>query len=119
MNRPLEAIAVPLWEDEHHGWRVGKSRVLLEMVLVAHKQGATAEDIVDMYSTLDLADVHTVLAWALRHPEDAEDYLRRRDEEAAEVRRMIEAAQTPRPGFKEELLARKARRGQGDAAPGQ
>jgi uncharacterized protein (DUF433 family) len=119
MNRPLEAIAGPLSEDEHGGLRVGKSRVLLEMVLVAHRQGATAEDITRMYSTLESADVYAVLAWALRHPADAEAYLRRREEEASEVRRKLEAAGMTRPFPKEELLARKARQEQEEAAPGQ
>jgi hypothetical protein len=72
-----------------------------------------------MYPTLELADVYAVLAWALRHPADVEAYLRRRDDEAAELRRTIEAGQPRRPGLKEELLARKARREHGDGAPGQ
>src|SRR4051812_33189054 len=57
MNLPLETIAVPLWEDEHGGWRVGRSRVQLERVIAAHRQGAAPADIVDMYPTLELADV--------------------------------------------------------------
>jgi uncharacterized protein (DUF433 family) len=119
MNRPLEAITVPLWEDEHGGLRVGNSRVLLEMVLHAHQRGESPADIVRMYSTLNAADVFAVLAWALRHPDAADAYLRRRDDEAAEVRRMLETAgMTPPPGFRKILEERKARQGRNDAAPG-
>ena len=117
MNRPVEALAVPLWEDERGGLRVGGSRVLLELVLAAHQQGATPADIVRMYSSLDLADVLVVLAWALRHPGDAADYLRRREASAAEVRRKIESLPSFRPNLKEVLLARQALREQPHDAP--
>ena len=105
MNIPLEPIAVPLWEDEHGGLRVGKSRVQLERVIAAHRQGAAPATIIDMYPTLELADVYAVLAWVLRHPAEVEAYLRRRDEQAAELRRKLEA--------------RRARQGPDDAAPAQ
>lgn len=106
MNLPIDALAVPLWEDERGGLRVGRSRVLLEMVLAAHQQGATPADIVRMYSTLDLADILVVLAWALRHPNDAADYLRRREASAAEVRRKIESLPSFRPHRKRSCLLR-------------
>ena len=99
MNLPLETIAVPLWEDEHGGWRVGRSRVQLERVIAAHRQGAAPADIVDMYPTLELADVYAVLAWVLQQPAKVEAYLRRRDERAAEVRRQLETAGLTRPGL--------------------
>jgi hypothetical protein len=34
--------------------------------------------------------VHAVLVWALRHPDDVDSYLKRRDEEATEIRRQLE-----------------------------
>jgi uncharacterized protein (DUF433 family) len=88
----LEAIPVPLRDDGHGGLRVGQTRVSFESVWYAHQQGASAAEIVQAFDTLDPADVHAVLAWALRHPEEVEAYLKRRDDEAAEVRRQLEEA---------------------------
>ena len=50
-------VAVPLWEDPPGVFRVGNSRVLLELVLSAFKRGETPESIVRSYRTLNLADV--------------------------------------------------------------
>jgi uncharacterized protein (DUF433 family) len=118
MNIPVEAVSVPLWEDEQGGLRIGESRVQLEWVLVAHAQGARPEDIVDMYSALELADVYAVLAWALRHPADVEAYQRKRDESAAAIRRKLEdAGMVPGSELKDKLLTRQAQREQGNAPP--
>src|SRR6516225_4625441 len=98
MNLTLEAIAVPLRDDGHGGLRIGQSRVSLESVWHLHQQGASAADIVRALDTLQLADVHAVLAWALRHSEDVDAYLKRRDQEADQIRRQLEQARlTPSP----------------------
>lgn len=122
MNITPTVIPVPLRDDGMGSLRVGKTRVPLESVLALHGQGQTAERIVEAFDTLELADVHAVLAWALRHPNDVAAYLKESDEQAEEVRRQLEAAgitptreQSVR--FREQLLARKAAREQGHAAP--
>src|ERR1700740_3340947 len=98
MNITLEAIAVPLRDDGQGGLRVGQTRVSLESVWLLHQQGASPAEIVRAFDTLDPADVHAILAWALRHPEDVAAYLRRRDEEAARIRLELQAAGlTPTP----------------------
>jgi uncharacterized protein (DUF433 family) len=107
MNLTPEAIPVPLRDDGHGGLRVGQTRVTLESVWHMHEQGASAADIVRAFDTLQLADVHAVLAWALRHSDDVHAYLKRRDEEAARVRRQLEeAGLTPTPEESAELKAR-------------
>jgi hypothetical protein len=50
-------LAIPLREEPPGVLRVGKSRVLLELVIHAFKAGATPEAIVQSYDTLNLADV--------------------------------------------------------------
>ncbi len=117
----LEAIPVPLREDDDGGLRIGQSRVQLDRLIAARAQGATAEDIVRMYDTLDLADVHAVLAWMLRHPEEVASYVNRREEQAAAIRQQGEdRGVVPGPEFKETLQARRAARQDRDhAAPSQ
>jgi hypothetical protein len=105
-------VAVPLREDPPGVFRVGKSRVLLELVIRAFQDGATPEAIVQSYPTLNLADVYAVVSRYLADPAPFEDYLRERDEAAEETRRRIEATQRPGPS-KEELLARARARGPG------
>lgn len=103
-------LAVPLWEDPPGVFRVGKSRVLLELVLHAFKLGETPEGIVRSYRTLQLPDVYAVIARYLADPAPFDDYLRQCDEQAEEIRRKIEAAQEPRIS-KEELLVRARAKG--------
>jgi hypothetical protein len=76
-------------------------------VIEAYQGGATPETIVQWFDSLRLADVYAVISYYLNHKPEVEDYLQRREEVAAEVRRKIEATQAARPGFREELLARR------------
>src|SRR5436853_5022102 len=99
-------IVVPLREDPPGVFRVGKSRVVLELVLRAFKAGATPEAIVQSYDTLNLADVYAVVSRYLAAPEPFEEYLRIRDEVAEKARREIEAIQGPQGNLREILLAR-------------
>ena len=92
MSLTLKAIPVPLRDDGRGGLRVGQTRVSLESVWHLHQQGASSADIVRAFDTLHLADVHAVLAWALRYAEDVDAYLKRRDEEAVQVRHQLEEA---------------------------
>src|SRR5205823_3612600 len=90
MTFPLPPIPVPLRDDGHGGLRIGSSRVTLDSVLAIREQGGHAEDIHEAFSTVPLADIHAVLAWALLHPDLVVDYLRRRDTEAEMLRRQAE-----------------------------
>src|SRR2546430_9505532 len=99
-------VAVPLREEPPGVFRVGKSRVLLELVLRAFKAGATPEAIVQSYDTLDLADVYAVVTRYLAAPAPFEDYLRQCDEAAAVTRRKIEDPQGPQGDLRAILLAR-------------
>jgi hypothetical protein len=85
---------------------VGGTRVLLELVIRAFRNGATPEAIVQAYDTLDLTDVYAVISYYLVHRVEVGDYLRHRDEDAEVIRREIEAAQPRRPDLRERLLAR-------------
>jgi len=104
-------IRVPLREDPPGVFRVGDSRVLLELVLDAFRRGESAEAIVRSYRTLRLADVYAVISRYLADPGPFDAYLRRCDEEAAAIRRQMEAAGMTGGAGKEELLARPRAKG--------
>src|SRR5215470_5866378 len=105
---PLHAEPPPLRVDEGGVVRVGKSRVSLDLVIEQYENGMTPEDLVRAYDTLDLADVHAVIAYYLRHRNEVRVYLKQREEEAEALRATIEA-ERPRVS-REELLARRAAR---------
>lgn len=119
MNMPIQAVAVPLFEDEQGGLRVTGTRVLLERIVHAFADGATPKGIVQSYDTLQLADVYAVLTWYLRHKAEVEDYLRRRAAEAETIRRTIEAKQPDRAELRARLMARRAQKEGVHASPGQ
>ena len=79
-------LAVPLWEEPPGTFRVGRSRVLLELVRRAFQRGETPEGIVRSYRSLQLADVYAIISRYLADPAPFDEYLRRCDEEAEAVR---------------------------------
>jgi uncharacterized protein (DUF433 family) len=113
------SIAVSLREDPPGVIRIGKSRVLLELVLGAFKAGATPEAIVQSYDTLQLADVYAVITRYLADPAPFEEYLRLRDEAAGETRRKIEEFQGTQSNLRAILLARAKAKEEGRAQAGQ
>lgn len=107
MAFPVQAEAPPLREDASGAVRIGGSRVLLELVVRAFQDGATPEAIVQRYPTLALPDVYAVIAYYLRHREEIEDYLARREKRAAQVQKRIETEQGDLNEIRARLLARR------------
>ena len=89
------AMDVPLRTDPNGKIRVGDTRVLLELVIYAFRQGETAEGIVDSYPTLKLADVYAVLAYYLTHRADVDAYVEHVAANAERIRKEVEANYTP------------------------
>ena len=104
-------VAVHLWEEPSGVFRVGKSRVLLELVLRAFQRGETPEGIVRSYRSLQLADVYAVISHYLANPAPFDEYLRQCDEEAEAVRRKLDSAGMTNRVSKEELQARAGAKG--------
>jgi uncharacterized protein (DUF433 family) len=106
MEMILQAEAPPLHRDSSGALRVGRSRVLLELVIWAFKDGATPEAIAQRYSTTTLVDIYAVVSYYLRHREDVEAYLAEREQRAKQVRQRIESQQGELADLRERLLAR-------------
>lgn len=98
---------IPLETDADGVVRVGGTRVTLDTVVAAFKEGATAEEIVYQYPSLSLADVYFVIGYYLQRRTDVEAYLRWRQRQANEARKQNEARFDPH-GIRDRLLARRA-----------
>lgn len=83
---------IPLVVDRHGVARVGGTRVTLDTVVGAFKDGATAERIVEQYPTLKLANVYFVIGFYLAHAEYVDKYLERGAEVACRIRKEIDDA---------------------------
>ena len=102
----ITAKPIPLEAGADGVVRVGGTRVTLDTVVMAFKEGATAEEIVYQYPSLDLADVYAVIAYYLQRRPEVEAYLHTRQAQADETLRQNEALADPR-GIRERLLARR------------
>ena len=107
MTLTLTHDPVPLRQDPSGDYRIGETRVLLELVIWAFEDGDTPEAIVSHYPTLLLSDVYAVVAYYLRHRDEVDDYLQLREEQALEVRSRIESGQPDLTAIRDRLLARR------------
>ena len=110
MGLEIGVETVPLRMDADGVARVGTTRVTLDTVIAAFKEGGTAEEIVSQYPTLQLADVYSVIAYYLRRPDEVEKYLQQRLDLAKEVRGRNESRFDP-GGIRDRLLARRPKTG--------
>jgi uncharacterized protein (DUF433 family) len=108
MPLTIHEDTVPLRVDETGTVRIGQTRVILELVIDAFRDGATPEQIVQDYDTLNLADVYAVIGYYLRHRDEVDAYLAERAAAAGELRKKIEERQGSQAGLRERLLRRLA-----------
>ena len=108
MAMAVSTQQIPLVTDADGVVRVGGTRVTLDTIVAAFNEGATAEEIVHQYSSLDLADVYSVISYYLRQHLEVEAYLQQRRRQADEVRRQNESRFDPH-GVRDRLLARRKR----------
>ncbi len=78
-----------LWEDG--SIRVGSSRVPLDSIVHEFTRGATAEQIQDDFPSLSLREIYGAISYYLERQDQVEEYLRRREEEAAKVRSQMDS----------------------------
>ena len=97
---------IPLTTDADGVVRVGNTRVTLDTIVAAFREGTTPETIAQQYPSLALADVYAVIGYYLYHRPEVHAYLQQREQVAAHVREQNEAHFDPN-GVRERLLARR------------
>ena len=106
MSLQVTADPVPLNKDAEGVLRIGSTRVTLDTLVEAFREGMTPEGIVEQYPSLRLAEVYSVIGYVLNHAEEVGTYLRDRHDRASAVRRANEARFDP-TGVRDRLLARR------------
>jgi uncharacterized protein (DUF433 family) len=106
---------VPLKADAEGVIRVAQTRVSLDTVVTAFKNGATAEQIAHDYPSVDRADIYAVIAFYLHHRAGIEDYLAEQRDDAKRIREEMEARFDPH-GIRDRLVARRATKEWQDAS---
>jgi uncharacterized protein (DUF433 family) len=100
------AELMPLQIDTDGVIRVGGTRVTLDTVIAIFEQGATAEEIVQRFPTLDLADVYFAIGYYLRHRAEVDHYLNERQNRSDQVRAQ-NMTRFNQHGLRKRLLARR------------
>ena len=81
--------------DECGVRRVGQTRVSLDSVVYAFRDGCSAEAIRDSYQALSLEEVYGAIAYYLANTAEVDDYLREQERLADELRARLEANPSP------------------------
>jgi len=105
MTLVIDVQPVPLETHKNGVVRIKGTRVTLDTVISAFLDGDTAEEIVEQYLSLELADVYAILGYYLKNRESVDKYLQKRQKQADKVRQENET-HFPQSGLRERLLAR-------------
>jgi uncharacterized protein (DUF433 family) len=97
---------IPLEQDADGVMRVRGTRITLDTVFEAFREGATAEEIVQQYPAISLADVYQVIGYCLRHSSEIEAYLSQRRAAGRTMREHNESTWAPE-GIRDRLLTRR------------
>ena len=108
MSEPMISEALPLHMDSDGVIRVRGTRVTLDTVWDAFNEGATAEEIVQQYPSLSLADAYQAIGYCLRHPAALGSYLATRRKGSEDARTSNESRWLP-DGIRTRLLERRLR----------
>ncbi|HEY2012949.1 MAG TPA: DUF433 domain-containing protein [Bryobacteraceae bacterium] len=106
MTEALSSDPLPLQMDSDGVIRVRGTRVTLDTVWAAFQEGATAEEIVQQYPSLSLADAYQAIGYGLRNDAGLNAYLAKRSEVGEEIRKSNESRWQP-VGIRNRLLDRR------------
>jgi uncharacterized protein (DUF433 family) len=108
-----EYIVQLRWEENGEtkiAYRVAGTRVSLDSVVYAWRQGESPEGIVDCYPSLSLEQVHGALAFYLAHKEEIDEYLRQGEIEFEKMsQQWKEQLRKEKPELYQRLMAAKQR----------
>ena len=96
---------IPLARDAQGVDRVGGTRVTLDLVVRAFNRGATAEEIVQKYDSLQLRDVYQIIGYYLKHADELTEYFERRSQ--ADEALLASHPEWSPMGLRDRLLARR------------
>jgi uncharacterized protein (DUF433 family) len=97
---------IPLSKDANGVYRVGRSRVTLDLVVRAFNRGATPEEIAQDFPTLELPDIYQVIGYYLKHGSELAGYFETRARDEQEMLHNHHGEWSPH-GLRERLLARR------------
>jgi uncharacterized protein (DUF433 family) len=103
----VEPHPIPLRKEPDGTWRIGNTRVLLDLVVHAFNVGRTPEEIVQSYDTLRLEDVYAVITYYLSHRSEVDGYIQQQESEAEALWQDIRQ-QPEYVAFRQRLLTRRA-----------
>lgn len=81
--------------DELGVKRIGQTRVSLDSIVYAFRDGSAPESIRDMYPALNLEQVYGAIAYYLAKQSEIDPYLEEQEKRSARVRERAEADRPP------------------------
>lgn len=104
-----QKVPLTVWEDGTI--RVKGTRLLIDMIVGAHKRGECPEEIFESFPSdiYTVADIYSIIAYYLTHKEKIDKYLAKREKEAEKIWKEIESDpkyQARTKELREKLLAR-------------
>ncbi|HID54336.1 MAG TPA: DUF433 domain-containing protein [Anaerolineae bacterium] len=84
-----QLIPLTRWADG--SIRIGNTRILLDLVVLASNEGRTPEEIVTAYPVLKPSEVYGVITYYLENSAEIDDYLASREEAAEQLWDKIES----------------------------
>lgn len=86
-----QTVPLEVWQDG--SIRVKGTRLLVEMIINAHKRGECPEEIFDSFPSAHytIADIYAIIAFYLAHKDEIENYLAKQAKEAEIFWQKLEA----------------------------
>ena len=86
MTISIDKEQMPLSVSSFGIIHIAGTRITLDTLLYAFFDGATAEQIVEQYPSLELADVYAAIGYYLHHKLQIDSYLKKRVKEAKNIK---------------------------------